>query len=94
MNEKAKRQIMKVLKSERLACVIRTILILSAACPWSVSILHGAGVMKENILMVFLIGILLIGALTSGYEYGIAGAVISVLMFNYFLLSRCIHLRS
>ena len=83
MNEKAKRQIMKVLKSERLACVIRTILILSAAalvCFY----LHGAGVMKENILMVFLIGILLIGALTSGYEYGIAGAVISVLMFNYF----------
>ena len=46
--------------------------------------LNRAGVMKENILMVLLIGVILTGAFTAGYEYGVIGAVASVLIFNYF----------
>ena len=46
--------------------------------------LNRAGVMKENILMVLLIGVIMTGAFTAGYEYGVIGAVASVLIFNYF----------
>ena len=69
--------------SERVLYIVRTILIVLASS-FVCLILNRAGVMKENILMVFLIGVLLIGAFTAGYEYGIIGAVVSVLMFNYF----------
>ena len=34
--------------------------------------------------MVFLVGVLLISVFTEGYEYGIIGAAVSVMMFNYF----------
>ena len=69
--------------SERVLYIVRTMLIVLASS-FVCLILNRAGVMKENILMVFLIGVLLIGAFTAGYEYGIIGAVVSVLMFNYF----------
>ena len=51
--------------SERVLYIVRTILIVLASS-FVCLILNRAGVMKENILMVFLIGVLLIGAFTAG----------------------------
>lgn len=41
------------------------------------------GIGKENILMVFMVGVLMTAAWTDGYQYGIIGAVVSVMLFNY-----------
>lgn len=41
------------------------------------------GIGKENILMVFMVGVLVTAAWTDGYQYGIIGAVVSVMLFNY-----------
>ena len=73
----------KASSSERLTYILRTVII-AAVSAFVCLLLNQAGVMKENVLMVFLIGVLLIGAFTAGYEYGIFGAVVSVLLFNYF----------
>ena len=69
--------------SERLIYTLRTV-VMVAVSTFICLLLNQAGVMKENVLMVFLIGVLLIGAVTAGYEYGIFAAVVSVLLFNYF----------
>ncbi|MDF2839802.1 MAG: sensor histidine kinase [Clostridia bacterium] len=39
---------------------------------------------KENILMVFMVGVLLVTAFTRGYLFGIIASCISVAVFNYF----------
>lgn len=70
-------------KKEILKYTARSIAILAAASGLSV-ILKQAGIGKENILMMYIVGVLLITVCTSGYFYGAAGAVISVLVFNYF----------
>lgn len=47
-------------------------------------ILHGFGIGKENILLVFMVGVLVTAAFTYGYFYGVVAAVSSVMIFNYF----------
>lgn len=47
-------------------------------------LLDRAGIGKENTLMVYMVGILLITAFTRGYYYGIIGSIVSVMIFNYF----------
>lgn len=46
--------------------------------------LNKLGVDKENILMIFIVGVLLVTALTRGYRFGIMASFFSVMMFNYF----------
>jgi two-component system sensor histidine kinase KdpD len=46
--------------------------------------LNQLGVDKENILMIFIVGVLLVTALTRGYRFGIIASCFSVMMFNYF----------
>lgn len=70
-------------ENQRVIYILRTILIVLCASAVCI-VLNRSGVMKENILMVFLIGVLLTGMFTNGYEYGIISAIASVLMFNYF----------
>lgn len=60
--------------------MILIVLLASLVC----LLLNRFGVAKENGLMVFMVGVLLISVFTKGYEYGIIGAVVSVMMFNYF----------
>ena len=43
------------------------------------------GFASANIIMVYLLGVLLISAFTSGYTCGVLSAFLSVLLFNYFL---------
>lgn len=70
-------------RNELIKYAVRSLAILAAASMVSV-ILKNAGIGKENILMVYIVGVLLITVCTSGYFYGAAGAVASVLVFNYF----------
>ena len=81
--EKISGRIKKIMHRERFIYLGRTAVIVLAAGLIGLY-LNRAGVMKENILMVLLIGVILTGAFTAGYEYGVIGAVASVLIFNYF----------
>ena len=81
--EKISGRIRKIMYREKLLDLGRTAAIVLAAALIGLY-LNRAGVMKENILMVLLIGVILTGAFTAGYEYGVIGAVASVLIFNYF----------
>lgn len=47
-------------------------------------LISGLGVGKESIIMVFLLGVLFITILTTGYVYGIAASAASVGLFNFF----------
>ena len=81
--EKISGRIRKIMYREKLLDLGRTAAIVLAAALIGLY-LNRAGVMKENILMILLIGVILTGAFTAGYEYGVIGAVASVLIFNYF----------
>lgn len=62
---------------------LRMIVILLAATISSLA-LKQLGIDKVNILMIFIIGVLLVTALTRGYRFGIIASCISVMIFNYF----------
>ena len=47
-------------------------------------LLDNTGIGKENLLMIFLIGVLLSTMTTTGYVYGLFTSVVSSLLFNYF----------
>lgn len=47
-------------------------------------VLNQLGIGKENILMIFMVGVLLVTALTRGYRFGIIASCVSVMVFNYF----------
>lgn len=70
-------------KNKKVNYALRTILIVLSASLVCL-LLNRFGVAKENGLMVFMVGVLLISVFTRGYEYGIIGAIVSVMMFNYF----------
>lgn len=42
------------------------------------------GVGKESIIMFFLLGVLFVPILTSGYKYGLISSVVSVILLNFF----------
>ena len=47
--------------------------------------LSAARFANANIIMVYLLGVLLTSAFTSGYTCGVLSAFLSVILFNYFL---------
>jgi two-component system sensor histidine kinase KdpD len=59
------------------------VLILLATTLGSIG-LNQLGVGKENTLMIFMVGVLLITAFTKGYGFGIIASCASVVIFNYF----------
>ncbi|MDD4297924.1 MAG: DUF4118 domain-containing protein, partial [Ruminiclostridium sp.] len=62
---------------------IRLVLILLTTAISSIALKY-LGIGKENILMIFMVGVLLVTALTRGYRFGIIASCISVMIFNYF----------
>ncbi len=46
-------------------------------------LLNRAGIGRENILMLFIVGVLLVSYCTNGYRYGIIASLISMMIFNY-----------
>ncbi len=59
------------------------ILILSATTLGAMA-LNKLGVGTENLLMVFMVGVLIVTAVTKGYGFGIVASCVSVMIFNYF----------
>ena len=49
--------------------------------------LNSMGIRKENILMVFIVGVLLISTFTKGYFYGLLASIVSVLCFTFYILT-------
>lgn len=71
------------MKKEIVAYTTRSIGILLSATFLSIA-LQMWGIGKENILMLYIVSVLLITVWTTGYFYGMASAVVSVFVFNYF----------
>ena len=63
---------------------VKVVIICTAATIMSI-VLKELGIGKENTIMVFLVGVLIVTTLTNGYIYGAVSAVLSVMLFNYFL---------
>lgn len=74
----------KITSGERLANVFWLLTVSMITTIISLA-MNRIGIGKENSLMVFLIGVLIITVLTKGYYYGFIGSLISVLVYNYFL---------
>lgn len=72
----------KIKSNRKLAYIMRMAVILFLVDVICLA-LNYLGVEKENILMVFMVGVLMISTCTRGYEYGLIGAAISVMTFNY-----------
>lgn len=63
--------------------ILRFLIIMICAIIFSLLLNH-IGIGKENTLMVFIVGVLLVSTITKGYLYGALASIISVLSFNYF----------
>jgi K+-sensing histidine kinase KdpD len=60
----------------RMCAVMLSIFLLSI-------LLNRVGIGRENILMLFMVGVLLVAYCTNGYQYGIIASVVSMMSFNY-----------
>lgn len=63
---------------------LKVIFICVAATILSI-LLHKAGIGKDNTIMVFLVGVLIVTTNTNGYIYGSISSILSVILINYFL---------
>lgn len=66
--------------------VFRLCVVLALALLCSLT-LNRYDISKENILMVFIVGVLLVAAVTRGYLYGVIASIISALCFNYLFIN-------
>ena len=64
----------------RYACRLAGIMLITSLFSF---LLHWLGIGKENILMLFIVGVLLVAYCTNGYPYGVTASVVSVMVFNY-----------
>lgn len=74
---------MNKIQMENLKNIILLFVVCTVTTGLSV-VLNRIGIGKENTLMIFLLGVLAVTVLTSGYAYGIVASVVSLLMFNFF----------
>jgi two-component system sensor histidine kinase KdpD len=70
----------------QLYCFAVTALVTAAAAVLSI-LLHRLGLEKENLLMIFLVGVLLTTVLTRGYVYGFLCSAASIFLFDYYFTS-------
>lgn len=70
------------MKNKHVIYGIRMIIIMLAISVFSV-LLNKMGIGKENVLMLFIVGVLLVAYCTNGYQYGMIASLISVMSFNY-----------
>lgn len=62
---------------------LKTIITLGGATLFSM-VLHTLGFENQYINMIYILSVLIISRVTSGYIYGISAAILSVLLFNFF----------
>ena len=70
------------MKNKHVIYGIRMVMIMLAITMFSI-LLNQMGIGKENVLMLFIVGVLLVAYCTNGYQYGIIASLISVMSFNY-----------
>ena len=70
------------MKNKHVIYGIRMVMIMLAITIFSI-LLNWMGIGKENVLMLFIVGVLLVAYCTNGYQYGIIASLISVMSFNY-----------
>lgn len=70
------------MQEKQLVYVIRMLVTMLAVFLLSI-LLNYVGIGRENILMLFIVGVLLVAYCTNGYRYGIMASVISMMIFNY-----------
>ncbi|MDF2677234.1 MAG: integral rane sensor signal transduction histidine kinase [Bacillota bacterium] len=66
---------------------LKYILKLAAICIISTTLsimMNHVGIGKENTLMIFLVGVLIVASVTKGYIYGAVASVLCVMLFNFF----------
>lgn len=66
-----------------LFCIMIVVIICSITTLFSLLLNHW-GIYKENLLMIFLVGVLVSTVATRGYIYGFLTAIINIYLFNYF----------
>lgn len=74
---------MKNNRYEPIKNVAMMFVVLTATTGLSI-VMNRMGIGKENTLMIFLLGVLGVTVLTTGYVYGIISSVLSLLLFNFF----------
>ena len=74
---------LKPVHREMFRSIMKLIFVLALSLLCSLLMIR-LGVGKESVIMVFLLGVLLVTVLTSGYIYGFAASVASVILFNFF----------
>lgn len=77
------RTMKRIFETKKIIYMARTLAVIITASVLCLLLNH-LGVRKENVLMIFMVGVLVISTCTQGYEYGIFGAVVSVMTFNFF----------
>ena len=70
-------------KKEILQSLLKLVVIVFAATVLG-KIFTGLGFPETNIVVMYLLAVLLVARFTSGYQYGILSAVVSLLCYNYF----------
>lgn len=68
---------------DKIKYMVQSLMIMAVATFLSF-FLQSYGIRKENILMIYIVGVQVITVATTGYLYGMMAAVCSVLLFNYF----------
>ena len=74
---------MMLKKKEILQSLLKLVFIIFVATVLG-KIFAGLGFPETNIVVVYLLAVLLVARFTSGYQYGILSAVVSLLCYNYF----------
>ncbi|MDD3173884.1 MAG: sensor histidine kinase KdpD [Herbinix sp.] len=65
--------------------IIRTAFIISLTTIIS-AIMEYVGLSNDNIIMLYILAILIISKMTTGYKYGVAASILSVFIDNYFFV--------
>ncbi len=70
------------MKNKHVKYVCRMLAVMLVTSLFSI-LLNKMGIGKENILMLFIVGVLLVAYCTNGYQYGIIASLLSVMAFNF-----------
>ena len=82
----------KKMTKKRVKYMVQSIAIMAVATFLSF-FLQSYGIRKENILMIYIVGVLVITVTTTGYLYGMMLLYAVCCCLIIFLQCRCIHLR-
>ena len=74
---------MMLKKKEILQSLLKLVFIIFVATVLG-KIFAGLGFPETNIVVVYLLAVLLVARFTSGYQYGILSAIVSLICYNYF----------